>query len=225
MKLFFSSNFFSNFYRWQGGKDDLESSFAWEEDGVTTLRSAVDCNKQKHTVLDCKKHKHTVLDCKKHNTITWCHSNTMTPTQSTAQQDPVSTMQKTGWIKSIKNLLNLLGKAMTNYKLLLRVIKSTGGGTADHALEVFFSCFRFFQFRFPPARWLCLRSEYFSFLIFKSSMPISQQGKMHVIWAFGQQQEFYGPDQLKYHGRSNRWEQSYFPRQSIFPSPFKIIHQ
>ena len=116
MKLFFSSNFFSNFYRWQGGKDDLESSFAWEEDGVTTLRSAVDCNKQKHTVLDCKKHKHTVLDCKKHNTITWCHSNTMAPTQSTAQQDPVSTMQKTGWIKSIKNSLNLLGKAMTNYK-------------------------------------------------------------------------------------------------------------
>ena len=103
--------------------DDLESSFAWEEDGVTTLRSAVDCNKHKHTVLDCKKHKHTVLDCKKykhtvldcneHNMITRCHS-TMTPTQS--QQDPVSTMQKTGWIKSIKNSLNLQGKAMTNYK-------------------------------------------------------------------------------------------------------------
>ena len=125
-------------------------------------------------------------------------------------------MQKTGWIKSIKNLLNLLGKAMTNYKLLLRVIKSTGGGTADHALEVFFSCFTFFQFRFPPARWLCLRSECFSFSIVKSSMSISQQGKMHVIWAFGQQQEFYGPDQLKYHGRSNRWEQSYFQEKKYF---------
>ena len=33
------------------------------------------------------------------------------------------------------------------------------------------------------------------------------QGKMHVIWAFGQQAEFYEPDQLKYHGRSNRCKQ------------------
>jgi len=68
--------------KFYGGKDDLESSFAWEEDGTTTLR----------------------------------------------------------------------------------VIKNTEGGVADHALE----------------------------------------GKMHVIWAFGQQKEFYEADQLKYHGRTNR---------------------
>lgn len=85
----------------------------------------------------------------------------------------------------------------------------------------FFSCFTFFQCRFPPARWLCLRSECFSFSIVKSSMSISQQGKMHVIWAFGQQQEFYGPDQLKYHGRSNRWEQSYFQKRGTVHFSFQ----
>ena len=47
-------------------------------------------------------------------------------------------------IKSIQNSLNLQGKA--NIKLLLRVIKSTSGGTADHALEVFFLLFSLFVF-------------------------------------------------------------------------------
>lgn len=49
-------------------------------------------------------------------------------------------------------------------KTTLRVVRSSGGGVADHALE----------------------------------------GELHVIWAHGQQAPYYGPDQLKYHGKNSR---------------------
>ena len=48
--------------------------------------------------------------------------------------------------------------------------------------------------------------------------PAHVQGELHVIWAHGQQAPYYGPDQLKYHGKNSRWEEASSPVLSPSPS-------
>ena len=50
---------------------------------------------------------------------------------------------------------------------------------------------------------------------------------MHVIWAFGQQAEFYEPDQLKYHGRKNRCKNPpnrwvHFSQKKLYESLYTV---
>lgn len=54
------------------------------------------------------------------------------------------------------------------------------GGTADHDMEVGF-----------PIKKQIIKNYFY-------------QGKLTLIWAYGQEDSFYKPDLLKYHGRKSR---------------------